>query len=76
MVKTYVYNDSFYIEAECSEIIDTVFSVERIPYKYIVSVSKPLEWWKWMLIGFIVYLVYKEYRTWAQIRAKNIKKDE
>jgi hypothetical protein len=59
-VKTYVYNDSVYIEGECDEITDTVFSVERIPYKQIVYPEDKFEWWKWLLIGFVVYLVLKD----------------
>lgn len=65
-VKTYVYNDSVYIEGECDEIIDTVFSVERIPYKQILYPEEKTEWWKWLLIGFILYLIGKEIVLWRR----------
>lgn len=65
-VKTYVYNDSVYIEGECDEIIDTVFSVERIPYKQILYPEEKMEWWKWLLIGFVLYLIGKEFVLWKR----------
>ena len=70
-VKTYVYNDSVYIEGECDEIHDTVFSIEKIPYKQVLYPEEKLEWWKWLLIGFVLYLIGKEIVLWRQKRGSS-----
>jgi hypothetical protein len=55
-VKTYVYNDSVYIEGECAEIIDTVFSVEQIQVPYVVNSPKQ-EASFWVMIAVAVLLL-------------------
>lgn len=62
-VKTYVYNDSVYIEGECDEIRDTVFSVERIPYKQIVYPEEGFDFKQWLLIGLVLFLIIVVWRT-------------
>ncbi len=56
-VKTYVYNDSVYIEGECAEIIDTVFSVEEIRVPYVVASENQNGWLQWLLDNFIALLI-------------------
>lgn len=57
-VKTYVYNDSVYIEGECAEIIDTVFSVEQIKVPYVVYQESQLsQWVLWIAIAAAGFLI-------------------
>lgn len=50
-IKTFVHKDSIYISGECIGIKDTIISIEKIPYKYVLNKIKRGLSWHWVIIS-------------------------
>jgi hypothetical protein len=62
-IQTIYRNDSVFISGDCYGVKDTIVSIEKIPYNYIVNKDKKGFSWQWLLIiglaGFIVGYINK-----------------
>ena len=65
-VQTIYRNDSVFITGDCFGITDTIVSVEEIRTKYIVNQEESFKWERWLLLGFVIFMVYKEYMSFKR----------